>query len=101
MLGICPVTFDQPLFIKASEIVIASPDLTKVCIRLGDIHLLYNVDVGPTLHTNTSLGSCRFHIPIQSVCLQASDQAGSTTRVTGFELLTHRCRSSIYELVVI
>ena len=40
ILGICPVTFDQPLFIKALEIVIASPDLTKVCIRLGGFHLL-------------------------------------------------------------
>ena len=40
MLGICPVTFDQPLFLKALEIVIASPDLTKVCIRLGGFHLL-------------------------------------------------------------
>ena len=49
----------------------------------------------------TSLGSDRFHIPavVQSVCLQASDQVEA--RAKGFELLTHRCRSSIYELVVI
>ena len=36
---------------------------------------------------------------IQSACLQASDQVGS--RAKSFELLTHRCRSSIYELSVI
>ena len=47
------------------------------------------------------LGSSSFQIPavIQSVCLQASDQAG--VRAKGFELLAHRCRSSIYELAVI
>lgn len=39
----CVVTFDQPLFIKAREIVAASkPDseLSKVIIRLGGFHLL-------------------------------------------------------------
>ena len=53
------------------------------------------------LGVNTSSGSGRFHIPavIQSVCLQANDQVGA--RAKGFELLTHRCRSSIYELAVI
>ena len=42
MIGICPVTFDQPLFIKALEIVIASHDLTNVPvrIRLDGFHLL-------------------------------------------------------------
>ena len=47
------------------------------------------------------LGSSSFQIPavIQSVCLQASDQVGA--RAKGFELLPHRCRSSIYELAVI
>ena len=46
-------------------------------------------------------GSSSFQIPavIQSVCLQASDQVGA--RAKCFELLTHRCRSSIYELAVI
>ena len=46
-------------------------------------------------------GSSSFQIPavIQSVCLQGSDQVGANAK--GFELLTHRCRSSIYELVVI
>ena len=35
---------------------------------------------------------------IQSVCLQASNQV--ETKAKGFELLTHRCRSSIYELAL-
>ena len=50
------------------------------------------------LGVNTSLGSCRFHIPtvIQSGCLQASDQVWAKDK--GFELITHRCCSSIYEL---
>ena len=69
-------------------------------------------DVGPTLQkvvqmfcvywdVNTSLRSSSFNIPsvIQSVCLQASDQVG--VRAKSFELLTHICRSSIYELAVI
>ena len=46
-------------------------------------------------------GSSSFQIPavIQSVCLQASDQVGAKAK--GFELLTHRCRSIIYEHAVI
>ena len=69
-------------------------------------------DVGPTLYkviqmfcvhwdVNTSLRSTSFVIPpvIQSVCLQPSDQVGG--RANSFELLTHRCRSSIYEVAVI
>ncbi len=39
-LGTCAVTFDQPLYIKAAEIVSASPDLSKVIARLGGFHLL-------------------------------------------------------------
>lgn len=39
-LKICPVTFDQPLYEKASEIVAASRDLDKVVVRLGGFHLL-------------------------------------------------------------
>ena len=39
-LKICPVTFDQPLYQKASEIVAASRDLDKVMVRLGGFHLL-------------------------------------------------------------
>ncbi|GBN04668.1 hypothetical protein AVEN_31092-1 [Araneus ventricosus] len=40
---ICIVTFDQPLYIKAREIVAAAPersDLSKIVIRLGGFHLL-------------------------------------------------------------
>ncbi|KAE8743265.1 hypothetical protein FOCC_FOCC011145 [Frankliniella occidentalis] len=39
----CPVTFDQPLFWKAAEMVLASPQnspLRKVIVRLGGFHLL-------------------------------------------------------------
>ena len=41
-------------------------------------------------------GSSSFQIPavIQSVCLQVGDQVGANDK--GFELLPHRCRSSIY-----
>ena len=36
----CPVTFDHPLYIKASEIIAASPEL-KTCLftRFGGLHL--------------------------------------------------------------
>ena len=58
-------------------------------------------NVWEKVHVNTTLGSESFDIPsvIQSVCLQASDPVGAKAK--GFELLTHRCRSSIYELAVI
>ena len=69
-------------------------------------------DVGPTLYKcytnvlcllgdNTNLGVKQFPNPpvIQSVCLQVGDQVGAKDK--GFELLPHRCRSSIYELAVI
>lgn len=40
-LGVCPVTFDQPLYIKATEIVKSSPtQLNNIVIRLGGFHLL-------------------------------------------------------------
>ena len=39
-LGACPVTFDQPLYIKAAEIVESSPDLSLIFVRLGGFHLL-------------------------------------------------------------
>ena len=39
-LKICPVTFDQPLYQKASEIVAASADLDRVIVRIGGFHLL-------------------------------------------------------------
>ena len=46
-------------------------------------------------------GSSSFQIPpvTQSVCLQVGDQVGAKDK--GFELLTPRYRSSIYELAVI
>ena len=46
-------------------------------------------------------GSSSFQIPpvTQSVCLQVDKQVGAKDK--GFELLPHRCRSSIYELAVI
>ena len=39
-LKTCPVTFDQPLFLKASEIVASSSDLDRVIVCLGGLHLL-------------------------------------------------------------
>ena len=36
----CPVTFDQPLYIQAAEIVAAEQDLNKIIRRLGGFHLL-------------------------------------------------------------
>ena len=38
-LGTCPVTFDQPLYIKATEIVASVTDLPNIFIRLGGFHL--------------------------------------------------------------
>ena len=87
------------------------PDICITCIQRRP-----NVfDVGPTLHKVIQMfcvywpywasiqvvGSSRFHVPavVQSVALQASEQVGA--RAKGFELLTHRCRSSTYELAVI
>ena len=40
-----------------------------------------------------------FHSQKHWVCLQVGDQVGVKDK--GFELLPHRCRSSIYELAVI
>ncbi|KAE9525653.1 hypothetical protein AGLY_014180, partial [Aphis glycines] len=40
---VCVITFDQPLYTKAQEIVSAAPeksDLSKIVIRLGGFHLL-------------------------------------------------------------
>lgn len=39
-LGIAPVTFDQPLYQKAVEIVQASPELNMLVVRLGGFHLM-------------------------------------------------------------
>ena len=93
------------------EKVLLPQQTQEICITF--IQRRPNVfDVGPTLHNviqmfcvywdvNTNLGSSSFNIPavIQSVCLQASDQVGA--RAKSFELLTHRCLSSIYKLAVI
>ena len=69
-------------------------------------------DVDPTLHKVIQMfcvywvtlqtwvsSSFQIHAVIQSVCLQVGDQVGAKDK--GFELLPHRCRSSIYELAVI
>ena len=83
------------------------PSKHKTFVFITFIHRRPNVfDVGPTLHkviqmfcvywdVNINLWSSSFNIPavIQSVCLQASDQVGA--RAKSFELLTHRCRSSM------
>ena len=65
------------------------------------MHNANHTNVLCLLGVNTTLGSESFDIPavIQSVCLQASDPVGAKAK--GFELLTHRCCSSIYELAVI
>ena len=39
-LGVFPVTFDQPLYAKAREIVESSTDIRKLFVRLGGFHLL-------------------------------------------------------------
>ena len=39
-LGICPVALDQPLYIKASEIVLSSPEISQLFVRLGGFQLL-------------------------------------------------------------
>ena len=39
-LKVCPVTFDQPLYIKAAGIVASTPALNNICVRLGGFHML-------------------------------------------------------------
>ena len=39
-IGICPVTFDQPLYIEAAQIVQSSENINKVVVRLGWFHLV-------------------------------------------------------------
>lgn len=39
-LGVCPVTFDQPLYIKAIDIVKSSNELHNIVVRLRGFHLL-------------------------------------------------------------
>ena len=54
-LRVCPVTFDQPLYIKAAEIVASSRDLDKVIVRLGGFHLLMSY-LGSICHIMTGSG---------------------------------------------
>ena len=39
-MGVLPVTFHQPLCIKAAEIVDAPPNLNNITVRLGGFHLV-------------------------------------------------------------
>ena len=39
-LGICLVTFDQPLYVKVVEIIISSHDLPNILVHLGGFHFL-------------------------------------------------------------
>ena len=39
-LKVCPMTFNQPLYIKAVEIEAASSNLVNMFVRLGKFHLL-------------------------------------------------------------
>ena len=93
------------------ESPLAAQQTQDICITF--IQRRPNVfDVGPALHeviqmfcvywvSIQALGLKQFPNPavIQSACLQASDQVGA--RAKCFELLTHRCLSSIYALAVI
>ena len=38
-MQVCPVTFDQPLYIQAAEIVASAQDLDNVVVRLCGFHL--------------------------------------------------------------
>ena len=55
-LGVCAVTFDQPLYAKSREIVQNTPDLSSLFIRLGGFHQLmsYMGSVGYIM-TNSGL----------------------------------------------
>ena len=54
-LRVCPVTFDQPLYIKAAEIVTPTQCLDKVVVRLGGFHLLMSY-LGSIGHIMTESG---------------------------------------------
>ena len=58
-LGIAPVTFGQPLFIKASEIVHSSFDLDRGVIKIGGLHLImsYKESIGAVIRWGG--GHCR------------------------------------------
>ena len=51
----CPVTFDQPLYMKAAEIVAASPDLARVFDRLGGFHMVMSY-MGSIGNIRTGIG---------------------------------------------
>ena len=55
-LSICPVTFEQPLYQKATEIVAASRDLDIVVVRLGGSHMLmsYLGSIGQRMNFRSS-----------------------------------------------
>lgn len=42
-LRTCLVIFDQPLYIKAADIVASSQDLKKIIVHLGGFHLLMSL----------------------------------------------------------
>ena len=39
-LGMSYFTFDQPLYVKAADIIQASPDITSIFVRLGGFHMI-------------------------------------------------------------
>ena len=55
-LRICAVTFDQPLYIKAADIVASTQDLGKVIVRFRGFHLLMSY-LGSTGHIMVGLQS--------------------------------------------
>ena len=48
----CLLTFDQPLYVKACDIVAATDELSSVVIRLGGFHMLmsYMGSIGYTMN---------------------------------------------------
>ena len=78
----------------------ANQQTQDICITFIQLHKVIQMFCVYWV-TIQAWGSSSFQIPtvIQSVCLQASDLVGANAK--GFELLTHTCRSSIYELAVI
>lgn len=54
-LRTCPVTFDQPLYMKATKIVASTKSLDKVIVRLGGFHLLTSY-LGSIGHIMTESG---------------------------------------------
>jgi len=54
-LQVCPVTFDQPLYIKAAEIVASAQDLDKVVVRFGGFHFLMSYLGSNTAATSSAI----------------------------------------------